>query len=94
MHAHEMRKNLTLPEFKLHEGMYILAIYIYIYLLESSSTSDYLPLTVLNRHNSVGVSINSIYGVSSKRKLLVELANNYYKNLRYLFTSGTAYNFS
>ena len=35
----------------------------YIYLLENSSTSDYLPLTVPNQHNSVDVS--------SKRKLLV-----------------------
>ena len=62
MHTHEMRgKNSTLPEIKLQEGMYILAIYIYIYLLENSSTSDYLPLTVPNRHNSVGVSSNVNY---------------------------------
>ena len=66
MHTHEMREKMfILPEIKLHEGMYILSLslYIHIYLLESSSTSDYLPLTVPNRHNSVGVS--------SKRKLLV-----------------------
>ena len=54
MYAYTSLGNIsTLPEFRLHEGTYILISYIY--LLESSSTSKYLPLTVPNRFDFAGV---------------------------------------
>ena len=61
MFAYTSLENVsTLPELRLHKGTYILAIYI----LESSINSNYLPLTVPDRHDFAGV-------LSEKRKLLL-----------------------